>query len=272
MITIHIGLPKTGTTFLQNSIFKNITDIEVFHKAYEFLNLIRDLKKETLFTSFESYLYNEKEKNLVDQGLISINNIKNTFNNPKIIFGYRNQSEYIKALYLQSLNEYKYWTFRDFFSLENDSSFFNKHDFLLAPIVKELKQNFREVYFYDFEDLKNDNEKIVNEILSFIGSKNEFKHFETNKENISIKTQLQFKTLKNLNRLSSFIPKFLPSLHSSPLKILGVTPRQIAQNHLKKIPSKPLVVNGYNKEEIDRYYRRDWEETREIITLYNSRK
>jgi len=265
MIIIHIGLPKTGTTFLQNSIFKKINDIEIIRKSGSTLNLIRDSKKEILFSSFESYLYNEKEKNLVKQALTSINNIKNIFNNPKIIFGYRNQSEYIKALYLQSLNGFKFWTFNDFFSLENDNSFFNKNDFLLEQIVYELKQNFSEVYFYDLEDLKNNNEKIVNEILNFIGTKNKFKDFEIKNENISIKTELQLKTLKNLNKLDSFIPNFLPSLHSKPFKILGITPRQIAQNHLKNITSKPIILNGYDKEKIDNYYKSDWNKIKLII-------
>lgn len=265
MIIIHIGLPKTGTTFLQNSFFNNMEDVEIIPRYANTLNLIRDSKKEILFSSFESYLYNEKEKNLVEQALISINNIKNIFNNPKIIFGYRNHVEYIKALYLQSLNEFKFWTFNDFFSLENDNSFFNKNDFLLEPIVYKLKQNFSEVYFYDLEDLKNNNEKIVNEIFSFIGSKMQFKDFEIKDENISIKTKLQFKTLKNLNKLSSFIPKTLPSLHSTPFKILGITPRQIAQKHLKDIPSKPLVLNGYDKEKIDNYYKLDWVKVKEIV-------
>ena len=265
MITIHIGLPKTGTTFLQNSIFKKIEDIETFYKTGTTLNLIRDTQKETLFSSYESYLYDVKEKNLVEQALISINNIKNIFNNPKIILGYRNQSDFIKALYFQSLNQYKFWTFNDFFSLENDNSFFNKSDFLLEPIVYELKKNFSDIYFYDLEDLKNDNEKIINEILDFIGSKNKFKDFEIKNENISIKTELQFKTLKNLNKLSSFLPFFLPSLHSKPFKILGITPRQIAQKHLKNIKSKPIILNGYDKEKIDYYYKSDWNKIKMII-------
>ena len=265
MITIHIGLPKTGTTSLQNSIFKKIEDIEILPKSGTTLNLIRDTKKEILFSSYETYLYNVIKKNLVKQALTSINNIKNIFVNPKIIFGYRNHSDYIKALYLQSLNQNKYWSFNDFFSLENNNSFFNKNDFLLEPIVHELKQNFSEIYFYDLEDLKNNNEKIINEILLFIGSKMEFKDFEVKNDNISIKTKLQFEILIKLNKLSSFIPNFLPSLHSKPFKILGITPRQIAQKHLKNVPSKPIILNGFDKERIDDYYKLDWQKVKELI-------
>lgn len=265
MITIHIGLPKTGTTSLQKSIFHKTEDVQFLGKSTKILNLVRDSKNVNLFSSFESYLYNEKEKHLVNQGINTIRNLKNIFVNPKIIFGYRNHSDYIKALYLQSLNQNKYWSFNDFFSLDNNNSFFNKNDFLLEPIVHELKQNFSEIYFYDLEDFKNNNEKIVNEILYFMGSKNKFKDFEIKNENISIKTELQFRTLKNLNKLSSFIPNFLPSLHSKPFKILGITPRQIAQKHLKNVPSKPIILNGFDKERIDDYYKLDWQKVKELI-------
>ena len=81
MITIHIGLLKTGTTSLQNSIFHKTEDVQFLGKSTKILNLVRDSKNVNLFSSFEKYLYNEKEKHLVNQGINTIRNLK-TSNSP----------------------------------------------------------------------------------------------------------------------------------------------------------------------------------------------
>ena len=257
MLTIHIGNPKTGTTFLQESIFKNINDIDYIPYTDSILDILRYSNKEIFFTSYEGYIYDPYKRNLVKQGKISINKIKKIFNDPKIIFGYRKHSDYIKSLYLQSLNMGKYWSFNDFFSFNDENSLFNEKDFYLKPIIYELKQNFTDVYLYDFEDLKNDNEKIVNDMLYFLGSKMKFNDFEIKHENVSIKTQL--------NKLNSFTQKFFLSLYSKPFKILGIHPRILAHNYISRIRSKPLILRGFDKEKIDNHYKSDWEEIKDFI-------
>ena len=99
-IVIHLGLHKTGTTFLQKCVFPKLKDVEVQH-----LMNICQIKftsfKKTLLISSEGLL--SSMPHYPDNGTVedSIEALRRIFPNAKIILGIRNERSWFKSCWNQ---------------------------------------------------------------------------------------------------------------------------------------------------------------------------
>ncbi|MBL4594175.1 MAG: sulfotransferase domain-containing protein [Flavobacteriales bacterium] len=143
---IHIGMPRTGTTFLQKKVFPNIEGFnsyslpyshynEAFHKMIymddslydeeEFLKEVRQFKGENVILSNENFIgqslfYYHSNRTRIAQRL------HKAMPNATIILYLRNQIDILKSLYLitvswkesKSLDEFV-WTKRDPYTINN---------------------------------------------------------------------------------------------------------------------------------------------------------
>ncbi len=148
-IFIHVGMPKTGTTYLQDEIFPNLNKNEVFYWGKKnkscpiamhhllFLNpIITSLSK--LKGTIDKYLLKIKQNIILisDEVLFGgciggthLNYISNyyltqylniLFPDAKIIFTIRRQDDFLESLYLQTLKEGYFQSINKFLNIKNN--------------------------------------------------------------------------------------------------------------------------------------------------------
>lgn len=168
-VVIHVGLPKTGTTFLQKEVFPKL-DINFYHLSrvdeldldFELENNITNLiSYEGLSvdpTDFNSHHCSSQERMEIAKKIHLL------FPYARIIVGIRDKKDWLNSLYKHY--ERRTGSLIDFKAFKNkfDDSFLD-----FERYINFLEQNFPEVYVYNFEELKEDYQAFVDNICSFIG-------------------------------------------------------------------------------------------------------
>lgn len=146
---VHLGMVKTGSTFLQKNIFDKI-DLEV----------LSDEK-------FSGDACSGRKNEIIKRELILYGIRLKYGQDIKIILCVRNKEKWVQSCYNQyikgdanGVHSYDYWLDNIF-----DKDFIYEHDRYIN-IVKFL---FKDVYIYRFEDFLENKPKILNEILDFLG-------------------------------------------------------------------------------------------------------
>ena len=104
-IFIHLGLPRTGTTFFQQNIFPKIKNYNYFHNPDDILVL--DQFDNVIFSS-ESMSYNRRRNEILQK-------LKKLYPQASIIIGLRDIEEIKRSLYCHSLGSGYYCdTFENF--------------------------------------------------------------------------------------------------------------------------------------------------------------
>jgi len=176
-IFIHIGLPKTGTTFLQEEIFPKLNNVNFILRDFslaqysEGKNLISNERITGGITGDADY------KTILDR-------IKKLFPNIKIIVVFRNKDEWIRSCYYQfigtSENRLLVKSFKEYYD-----NYFNKSLLDFVSFEQYLKDMFDDVLVLDYNLLKTDSNRFIEMICGFIGV--DIPVYDNNKYNISLK-------------------------------------------------------------------------------------
>lgn len=176
---IHIGFPKTGTTFLQQDIFPCLKGINYFERGFvESLFQAKLLTKDcdkSLKEDIEKYLTG---KNLISYELLTVGRIQepvdyrlicdrlfSLFPNAKIIITLRNQYELIRSVYAQHVQNGGTKTFQSFIS-NFDFSAFNFFNFVNYYREKFGKEN---IFLTIYELLRINPELFIKNLVNWIG-------------------------------------------------------------------------------------------------------
>jgi len=188
-VVLHLGLHKTGTTFLQNYIFPNIKEYNYIDRSHfwhcgQFKNVIIS---DEGFSGYPHLLDND--------GSVMFENakfLKKVFPNAKIILCLRNKESWVKSLYSEYLKSGGIYSFNTF-KLKFSNVWFNFDEY-----ISLLKNLFDDVFICNFEDLKNHPNYFVHDICKFINVPiPKYKHTIVKKGFKS----WQFDIAKNINRL-----------------------------------------------------------------------
>ena len=243
---IHIGYPKTGTSFLQFEVFPKIKEIKYWHvggfpkndekKMRKLLDKIRNIneilnikqtkqemeqlldKTKPNLISFESLIGEIFDPNYHDMDIIA-DRLHAVFDNPKIILCIRNKDTMIRSLYSQYIKE---------------GGILEKEDFIRKccldmrlnydRYIKYLKSLFGEICILRFEYFKKDVKQFVKDLCSFMNV--ETPEFENKRYNVSL-NQKQLEMLRLINHAfkTKLNPKGLPpqrlwELTTLPKKII----------------------------------------------------
>jgi len=184
-VFIHVGLQKTGTTALQN-VFEQIKGVQYFHYLDWYTKVKPDV--DILFSNEDLSGFPIGDK--LDRYKI-LDNLHHVFPKAKIIVGFRKWESWVNSIYKETVRQ-GYVKDRDAFDKEFDTSYidFNGYE-------EEIKKKFRDVYVYQFEDLKENFDKIVKDICIFIDK--EVPEYKQKKVNISL-NDYQVYGLRCINR------------------------------------------------------------------------
>jgi len=184
---IHVGLPKTGTTFLQEEIFKKMKNIRY----------IRDL-------DITSYVLDDRKTIISHENLAGVSNpspashrfiiadyLHKLFPDAKIIVGIRDKDSWLYSLYSQHIRNGGSLSFEEFLAK------FDKRCLDFEEYISYLKSLFSEVYVYRFEDLIRNKAEFVKKLCDFIGEP--VPRYKDKKRRVSLKSY-QLKTIRFINK------------------------------------------------------------------------
>lgn len=163
---LHIGMPRTGTTFFQHEVFPklNIRYISPDFFKYghigtlaEFYNYI--IKEDTLISNENIYCDMWSKE---DDRFERLEIIHKLFPHAKIIFGIRNKEALKRSWYKKSIGVGAIWSYDEFLQSIN----LNFFDY--EPYIEKLKEMFEDVYVYKYEGFRKNPDKIIEEMCDFI--------------------------------------------------------------------------------------------------------
>lgn len=262
-ITLHIGLHKTGTSYIQEVILGSMTDdIELIRGWYTHRQLMKVDINKPIIISDEGISGSLWNGSYLEDFNTNIKRIKEFYGDPKIMFGIREHSSFIFSVYKQYLHQRGYKDFSYIFNEENKGILkFNELE--IYPKIKILKENFSDVFIYSQESLFSRKNIFIISLLDFLEVKKkiDLKTFSSERVNEGVSTKLQVKTLKRLNILNHKLEQIHPylSLYSRPLRKLKLTPRDFCQKQLIKIKSDKIEMEKEIKDFIKELYQKDWE-------------
>ncbi len=188
-VVIHVGLPRTGTTFIQNEIFEKSPEVNYIDRRHAKLKkdkkkLIDKKGKIWYFKKYPEYISDDKINVISDEMLCYsperkkiLRGFKKRFSDAKIIVGLRDKQKWKKSWYNKYIKSGGVHTF-DFW----------KENILLNFDFKEytnfLENNFNEVFIYKFKELKSYKRKVIKKMCDFIDIKTPL--YKNNKHNKSI--------------------------------------------------------------------------------------
>lgn len=254
-IYIHIGMPKTATTYLQLNFFPNLKDFEyikkydsiigkVFDKilyhhpiTYNKNELKKDLdsyinnfKKDKIIISYESLLGNsfnsfmDFEKN--------IRSIKSFFPKAKIIFTFRRQDKWLESIYKQLLHQVWSITFKQFTDTnikKNGLPSFNYEILNYNYMYSIIKNEFKDVCFLPFEMFVSNKYTFIERLCFFL---------KINTNSVDLVLNTYNGTNKGFSLISSKVAFFCNRFLYAPQNSLGF---------LTLKPIRIFFTNRYNK-------------------------
>ena len=256
-IYFHVGISKTGSTFLQNRVFPKLSKITYiptnkYHRVFE---EIKNCDSNKVLVSREFDRQFERE--------VTLFSIRHRTATPIIVL--RKHEEYLASQYKRFVKNGFKGEIEDFFDLENDKGFFKHLHLSFSYQIKVLKEKFEKdpiVLFYD--ELKSNPRGFIKCFCSLTLSDIDLEKVNFSKKHISYNE----KQLKSIKTVSKYFNLKKRVLFNSPILNLfwrgyqGLFRYGILYLSLF-IPSfmyskKPLIDPVYLKK-VSKHFKEDWE-------------
>ena len=191
-IILHLGLPKTGTTWMQSEIFGKLKNINYIHK-FELGSIIPDNNKKTII-SMESLSGIPFPSYPAETRYVLADRLKVCFPEAKIVIGFRDKEKWKKSVYKQyviggrTLSKVRFLE-----KLDDGFLDFDKY-------INYLNILFKDVYVYQFEDLVKDKHVFVKNLCTFMNVE------EPNWKDLIYRKGLSDGKTETLRKLNCIIP------------------------------------------------------------------
>lgn len=264
-LTLHIGLHKTGTTFLQRQYFPYFEDTHYFNKNLAFQNLAYK-RNRNFFISNETLSgrpWNEEWKRGIKNSFswlesfeMATDNMQQLFPDAHIVVVFRKQGDLLISLYKQYIQEGGELNFQNFY---NENGVLKEKDLALKPRLDILNEKFSRVSVLSFEEFKSEGVEYFDKFFNSIGySRRDFGNVK--RENSSISGR-KIELLRGVNKHYRKAPKRLKDV----LAFAKLTPRKILQKRLNTWnPKDPEEFNEI-KLQVNSQLQHDWEKVKEYF-------
>lgn len=241
---IHLGYPKTGTTYLQQHVFPNINNLHYFGKPFsrknknlrkifetiiasdkekfskikkklvlELSEIIEDIKYKKILISFEPFLdpnYYLKNNKLINfENIISnLNRVFGIFGKINYIITLRNYNDLIEKYFYEvyhKLNfDYTEFNFHQNLRKKSYKNIFLLENFFYSKKINFIKKNCNKHIVLFYEDLKFNKNFFFKQILFFLGLKDQKLNFKNIPLNLSLKKQKLFGIIYFFEQMKNF--------------------------------------------------------------------
>jgi hypothetical protein len=182
-LTLHIGVHRTGTTFLQGQFFPRLHEIDFLHlkipcdgkflknhAALDLPEIRAEVERDTdrpLLVSDESLL----RPGYGGRSEPGLSRLSERFPGARIILGFRRQDRYVKSLYNNYLQHGRVLPLRRFFDLEGDEGVVKAEDLEWMRIVRTLRAaGHEEVFVYLQEEFRGNQAGLFADLSEFAGA------------------------------------------------------------------------------------------------------
>ena len=257
-IYFHVGLAKTGSTFLQNNFFPKLQNIKYIstHKYRRCIDIINN-------TNYDSYLISrEFDRQLEGE----VKEILNHFPETKIIIVFREHKKWISSQFKRFSKNGYHFKFEDFYNNAN-SGYWKNEDMIYIDKINIIKKYSKyDPLVLNFDELKIHPHSYLTKISEYTNS-------NYNKSNISLNVVHKSYSEKQLIFLKGFCRIFKPNppkyyadnklkhwLYFRPWWLLFHLVMYVAYFLPKNmIVKKPLIDNNYLGKTMKKY-KIDWDE------------
>jgi len=280
---IHIGYPKTATTFFQNQIFPNIIDSSLISKKEIYQLIIKPNPINFNPQKVKDYLSIKQSKKIIlsyerllgssqDGGLnllLSITNaekLKKLFPKAQIVIFIRNQigiiaSTYCQYLYGGGTYNIDNFLFGKFYPGPNSIKRFNFDFFRYELLIDYYSKLFgiENIHIFLYEDLKSNNQKFLDGFLKELNLTIDHTKITFTKENIKYNNRIIpfVRFLNKFTRRASLDKNYffhIPGWYEYSRKFLSVINKML-RNSSKNKNEVLKILSKKNFEFINEYYK-----------------
>ncbi len=259
-IFFHVGLGKTGTTFLQYRVFPYFQGIQYIQrtKYKKSKEIIKDGESSKYLLSREFDHQFEEEVKWFAQ----------TYPDTTPIVVFRRQDSYIASQYRRFTKNGFNLDFDAFINLDDDSGFFKIKDLDYGRHIKILEDNFNKkpiVLIYD--DLKNDPKKFVTDLANRLGvtidiNKVDFSTKHSSYSEKQLKAIAALSEKMDLRKRRIFDNGLLHLLSRLYMSIFRYGTLYTAKILPDSLFSEEPLIDPKKLERVREYFADDWEETK----------
>ena len=274
-IFVHIGLPKTGTTFLQDHVFSNYNAKDISYlgkaKSISVWDIMKTKNNKYLISSenlLADHFEGEKGKWFVEFK----NNLKilhNKLPNAKYILSVRNHKDLIISCYKEFIrkgNRSFYPEIMNYFDIDKNNGQISQNDFIFENIIKEIRiisGNYP--FVFSLEGWKENPDELFKNLENFLNIPEQHITLNNNKKaRIGCNTN-QAKFLIFFNRLNNGLKKIGINLYNPLFIKYGLTPDYIIMRRCYWLPGQDIQLPNKISEFIESKYAEDWAWTNKYI-------
>ena len=263
-IIIHIGLHKTGTTYLQYNFFPRLEKVLYAHGNSFFVPWRDQVETDNchMLLSYEGFsgtAWNmngikgiENDHTWIKSFETNVINLKRFFPTAVILVFFRKQGDLLLSMYKQYLHEGGTLPLKEFY---NGGKIMSQADLSFTKRINILNKNFDKVYFLNYETFKKKgNDYLVDFFNIEFDIRTSQKNIASTQENKSI-SGAKLEILRKVNPVYNRVPLKLKKL----IRIARLSPRDILQNRLSFWQPKDVEEHTAFKHKVNNHFRDDWE-------------
>lgn len=252
----HIGMSKTGSTYLQKYVFPYLNDFQYF-KKHDYLKY-----KTEIDTSKKLLFSNEKDRGIKKE----IDEIKRYRPQSKVIIVFREHFDWIKSKYKYYIRKFGHLGFKDYYETVLIPEL-NMHENYFTSIIEKLENNFPGRCLYmTYDTFKKNPDFFFQRLHRFMQTEGQEEYVRKVVKPAFSNKQLHY--IRKFNRLYTFDkPGYSKNLKSKlNYKYHELLLHTVAQLS-KAIPVKGASIEqeiSDNKTAIRTKYKKDWEQVTEV--------
>lgn len=276
-VYLHIGMPKTGTTFLQERVFPYFDELQLVRGYRPVRSLFEGEPRQSILLSDESLSGNPFAGDWAEAFESRMEVLASLFPQAHVVVGFRRHADLIVSLYKQHLHQGGTLTLDDFWPRPSPDERapipprLDPDDLMFSPRVNVLKRAFSgRLMIYTQEELEQDPLYLIREFARFFHA-----DFESARQsaqvagvswtgssaqrNLGVRGWAS-ELLRQLNRVDRLIKRLpgQPSWHHRIFRKLNIDPRSICQSWLRPFSRGSLHLDPNRLEWTQELFANDW--------------
>lgn len=257
MLYLHVGLHKTGTTYLQSVVFRRWRGIHYLQNL-TVENFLRIDSGETVLASREGFsgpaLGHQAEK------LAFLKRLSHMFPDARVLISFRPHASYVNALYSQYLRYGGTLTLPEFFDIETDRGVLTKADVQFRPYIEAIGEYWgQRPFVFLLSEIINAPDRLAADLGTLVGTDAPpFDAATQGSRNASLGA-VQATTLRRLNAVCGV--RLHRDSRTRPYRILrrlSLDPPRLCQRWSAIAKGRPMMDSAV-AERIDQYFKADWD-------------
>ena len=270
-VFVHIGLIKTGSTFLQKFVFSQLGNTFTYvGPTGRFPDPSLLPLRPSLLISNENLGGNpigpvNQQVPLFEQFKACIDGLCSTFSHPKLIIGFREPASFIQSVYKQHLHERGVFTWEEFLDHYANNLVMNV-DFERYIRYAQSRMEPHELFLYRQDEFRERREVLIEELMQFLClERGEVPKMELSQvANPSVSFRYE-SALRNMNRINSKFRHFTGKNLGVRISGKAINPTYICRSVLPRLGG--AGKNRRDLSEMERAYADGWVEASEMIAL-----